>query len=120
MDELPARDQCIGNEAHQTSDSRVETSETNLCQLERAGQAIQSPHPGLDELLRPLLQVRTVPALQSYRFEAGGWAQRKYRKLAGKPTRAQAWLKTVVNRAPRLFVHWSARGRVAVRTMGAV
>jgi RNA-directed DNA polymerase len=48
------------------------------------------------------------------------WAQRKYRKLAGKPTRAQAWLKTVVNRAPRLFVHWSARGRVAVRTIGAV
>ena len=48
------------------------------------------------------------------------WAQRKYRKLAGKPTRAQAWLKTVVNRAPRLFVHWPARGRVKVRTMGAV
>jgi RNA-directed DNA polymerase len=48
------------------------------------------------------------------------WAQRKYRKLAGKPTRAQAWLKTVVNRTPRLFVHWPARGRVAVRTMGAV
>ena len=48
------------------------------------------------------------------------WAQRKYRKLAGKPTRAQAWLKTEVNRAPRLFVHWPARGKVTVRTMGAV
>ena len=48
------------------------------------------------------------------------WAQRKYRKLAGKPTRAQEWLKKVVRRQPRLFVHWFARGLVAVRTMGAV
>jgi RNA-directed DNA polymerase len=48
------------------------------------------------------------------------WAQRKYRKLAGKPTRAQAWLKKVVSRQPRLFVHWLAHGTVAVRTMGAV
>jgi hypothetical protein len=48
------------------------------------------------------------------------WAQRKYRKLAGKPTRAQAWLKKVVRRQPRLFVHWLASGKVAVRTMGAV
>jgi RNA-directed DNA polymerase len=48
------------------------------------------------------------------------WAQRKYRKLAGKPTQAHAWLKKVVSRQPRLFVHWSAHGKVAVRTMGAV
>ena len=48
------------------------------------------------------------------------WAQRKYRKLAGKPPRARAWLKTVVSRQPRLFVHWLAYGKVAVRTMGAV
>jgi RNA-directed DNA polymerase len=48
------------------------------------------------------------------------WARRKYRKLAGKPTRAQEWLKEVVRRQPRLFVHWLAHGKVAVRTMGAV
>ena len=48
------------------------------------------------------------------------WAQRKYRKLAGKPRRARAWLRTVVSRQPRLFVHWLAHGKVAVRTMGAV
>jgi len=48
------------------------------------------------------------------------WAQRKYRKLAGKPTWARAWLKKVVGRQPRLFVHWPAHGKVAVRTMGAV
>jgi group II intron reverse transcriptase/maturase len=48
------------------------------------------------------------------------WAQRKYRKLAGKPTRARQWLRKVVGRQPRLFVHWLAHGKVAVRTMGAV
>jgi group II intron reverse transcriptase/maturase len=48
------------------------------------------------------------------------WAQRKYRKFAGKPKRARAWLKKLVRRQPRLFVHWLAHGKVAVRTMGAV
>src|ERR1700722_537307 len=66
QDEFPARDQCIGNEADQARDSRVEPSETNLCQPERARQAIQSPHQGLDELLQSLLQVRTVSALRTY------------------------------------------------------
>jgi RNA-directed DNA polymerase len=48
------------------------------------------------------------------------WAQRKYRKLKGKPTQARAWLKKVVSRQPRLFVHWLAHGTVAVQTIGAV
>jgi RNA-directed DNA polymerase len=48
------------------------------------------------------------------------WAQHKYRKLAGRQVRARAWLRKVVSRQPRLFVHWLAHGRVAVRTMGAV
>jgi group II intron reverse transcriptase/maturase len=48
------------------------------------------------------------------------WAQRKYRKLAGKPERAHAWLDRVVSRQRRLFVHWPAFGKVTVRTMGAV
>jgi len=48
------------------------------------------------------------------------WAQRKYRKLAGKPTQARGWLENVVRRQPRLFVHWLADGKAAVRTMGAV
>src|ERR1039458_99716 len=47
-------------------------------------------------------------------------AQRKDRTTAGKPTRAREWLKKVVSRQPRLFVHWLAYGKVAVRTMGAV
>src|SRR5271170_7964469 len=84
MDELPARDQCIGNEANQASHSRMEPSETNLCQLERAGQAIQCSHQGLDELLRPLLQVRTVPALQSYRCEAGAVGAAQVPQISGK------------------------------------
>ena len=47
------------------------------------------------------------------------WARRKYRKVTGT-TRARGWLKKVIGRQPRLFVHWLAHGRVAVRTMGAV
>jgi hypothetical protein len=43
-----------------------------------------------------------------------------YRKLAGKPRQARAWLNKVVSRQPRLFVHWLAHGKVAVRAMGAV
>ena len=48
------------------------------------------------------------------------WAQRKYLKLKGKHQRAREWLEKVMGRQPRLFVHWLAHGRVAVRTMGAV
>ena len=48
------------------------------------------------------------------------WAQRKYRKLAGRRTSAHQWLKKLARRQPRLFVHWLAHRRVAVRTMGAV
>jgi RNA-directed DNA polymerase len=48
------------------------------------------------------------------------WARRKYRKLAEHPRRARRWLKKIANRQPRLFTHWLAFGRVAVRTMGAV
>jgi group II intron reverse transcriptase/maturase len=47
------------------------------------------------------------------------WAQCKYRKITGT-TRAKAWLMRVIGRQPRLFVHWLAHGRVAVRAMGAV
>jgi RNA-directed DNA polymerase len=47
------------------------------------------------------------------------WAQRKYRKVTST-TRARNWLKRVIGRQPRLFVHWLAHGRVAVRAMGAV
>ena len=47
------------------------------------------------------------------------WAQRKYRKITGT-TRAREWLKKLIGRQPRLFVHWLAYGKVAVRTMGAV
>jgi RNA-directed DNA polymerase len=47
------------------------------------------------------------------------WAQRKYRKVTGS-ARAKAWLMRVIGRQPRLFVHWLAHGRVAVRAMGAV
>ena len=48
------------------------------------------------------------------------WARRKYRKLARRPRRSRRWLKKMVNRQPRLFIHWLALGRVTVRTMGAV
>lgn len=48
------------------------------------------------------------------------WAQSKYRKLVGKQAEARRWLKKVVSRQPRLFVHWLAHVKVTVRTMGAV
>jgi group II intron reverse transcriptase/maturase len=48
------------------------------------------------------------------------WARRKYRKLARRPRRSQRWLQKMVNRQPRLFIHWLAFGRVTVRTIGAV
>jgi RNA-directed DNA polymerase len=48
------------------------------------------------------------------------WARRKYRKLARHPRRSQRWLQKMINRQPRLFIHWLAFGRVTVRTMGAV
>ena len=48
------------------------------------------------------------------------WAQRKYRKFARSPRRRRRWLKKMVNRHSRLFIHWLAFGKVTVRTMGAV
>lgn len=48
------------------------------------------------------------------------WARRKYRKLAECPRRARRWLAKMVDRQPRLFIHWLTFGRVTVRTMGAV
>jgi len=59
----------------------------------------------------------TLTTLRSYRSELVRWAQCKYRKFEGKPTRAREWLKKVVSRQPRLFVYWLAHGKVAVRTM---
>jgi len=48
------------------------------------------------------------------------WARRKYCKLAAHPRRSRRWLEKMVDRQPRLFIHWLAFGRVSVRTMGAV
>ena len=48
------------------------------------------------------------------------WARRKYCKLAAHPRRSRRWLEKMVDRQPRLFIHWLAFGRVPVRTMGAV
>src|SRR5260370_32484760 len=86
MDELPACDQCIGNEADQASDPRVEPPATNLRQLERTGQTIQSPHQGLDELLQPLLPVSVIPALPSKGSEAGAIVSSKQLQIVGRAT----------------------------------
>jgi group II intron reverse transcriptase/maturase len=48
------------------------------------------------------------------------WARRKFRKFSRRPYQARRWLKKLVRRQPRLFIHWLAFGRVTVRTMGAV
>jgi RNA-directed DNA polymerase len=48
------------------------------------------------------------------------WARRKFRKFAQRPRQARRWLKKMVRRRPRLFIHWLAFGRVPVRTLGAV
>jgi group II intron reverse transcriptase/maturase len=84
LDELPACDQCIGKEADQASDPRVESPATNLRQLERASQAIQHSNQELDELLRPLLQVSSAPALCSSRSEAGALAPTQVPQIGGK------------------------------------
>ncbi len=57
-----------------------------------------------------------------YAFDRGllRWARRKYRKFERHPGRAKRWLEKMVNRQPRLFIHWLAFGHVTVRTMGAV
>ena len=34
------------------------------------------------------------------------WARRKYKRLSGGQRRAQHWLKRIIRREPRLFVHW--------------
>src|ERR1019366_7617429 len=84
MDGLPAGYQCIGKDTDQTRDPRVEPPETHLRQLERAGQAVQSPNQGVDELLQPLLQVSVVPALRSYRSEAGAMGSAQVPQASGK------------------------------------
>jgi RNA-directed DNA polymerase len=48
------------------------------------------------------------------------WARRKYRKFAEHPRRARRWFQTMIDRQPRLFIHWLAFGKITVRTMGAV
>jgi RNA-directed DNA polymerase len=48
------------------------------------------------------------------------WARRKFRKFRRSPRRARRWLEQMVDRFPRLFIHWLAFGKVTVRTMGAV
>ncbi len=57
-----------------------------------------------------------------YRFDERlvRWARRKYRRLLCSPARAHRWLQRMKMRQPRLFNHWLAFGRIAVRTMGAV
>jgi RNA-directed DNA polymerase len=37
------------------------------------------------------------------------WAKRKYKRLERSGKRAQAWLRRVRKRAPRLFAHWKLR-----------
>jgi RNA-directed DNA polymerase len=39
-----------------------------------------------------------------------GWAMRKFKMLRRRRTRAQAWLKSVAQRDPLLFVHWQYQG----------
>jgi len=60
------------------------------------------------------------PVFDHFDDELRRWARRKYRRLAGRRRRSRRWLQKVVNRQPRLFIHWLAFGRVTVRTMGAV
>ncbi len=34
------------------------------------------------------------------------WARRKYKRLKGSQTKANAWIKRIARQNPRLFVHW--------------
>ena len=47
------------------------------------------------------------------------WAMHKFKRLKGKPTRAWAWLNAVIQRAPRLFVHWWLVSTPGGRPVGA-
>jgi hypothetical protein len=62
-----------------------------------------------------------VDNLRSPRSEAGALGSAQVPQAGGKAKASQSvWPKKVVRRQPRLFVHWLADGKVAVRAMGAV
>ena len=46
-------------------------------------------------------------ALRSLDLHLLKWAQRKYKRLRGRKTRAWNWLNQLRERAPELFLHWS-------------
>lgn len=47
------------------------------------------------------------PALRHFNKTLVAWVMRKYKKLRGHKTRAIAFLEGVLERQPKLFVHWS-------------
>lgn len=47
------------------------------------------------------------PVLRHFNKTLVAWAMRKFKKLRGHKTRAVAFLERVLERQPRLFVHWS-------------
>jgi len=55
------------------------------------------------------------PVLRHFNKTLIAWAMRKYKKLKGHKTRAVAFLERVLERQPRLFVHWS-KGMVGAFT----
>jgi len=48
------------------------------------------------------------------------WAMRKFKRLRGRPARAQAWLDAAHQRQPHLFAHWQLAAPTTGRPVGAV
>jgi hypothetical protein len=47
------------------------------------------------------------PVLRHFNKTLVAWAMRKFKRLRGHKTRAIAFLERILERQPKLFVHWS-------------
>ena len=71
---------------------------------------VQQPHPGLDQLLRPALQIGAPPDPATHRPYSGSilarWAHRKFKSLRRHRRQTAHWITRVARRQPSLFAHW--------------
>lgn len=121
---IPARGQSESAESDPADDPTMGGPPSERHGPGRFGPDVQSIHPRLDQLLRPLLQVGTIRSALSWtlrRIDAFliRWARNKFKRLRPRPKGAREWLTRVVRSNPNLFVHWGFL-HVNGRTSGAV
>jgi hypothetical protein len=83
------------------------------------GADVQRRAPGLDQLLRALLQVLLYPVFRHLNEILVRWAMRKYKRLRRHKGRARRFIADVARRQPNLFAHWRLGMRPDGWTMGA-